>query len=85
MLSGRRGPALALQFVYGNLELILIVGIVALASWFLPDALAGELWRQWTEDEAGFALTAAVTVAYGTVVRLSTMAATCDTCTWQLP
>jgi hypothetical protein len=37
MLRGKRGAAFGLQFVFANLEFVLVLGVLALTLWFAPE------------------------------------------------
>lgn len=67
MLASQRGAAGALQFVYANLEMIVLIALIALIGWFLPDALKAEAGRLFRDGES-MALQAAFTLGYGLVV-----------------
>ena len=69
LLSGQRGSATGLQFVYANLEMLLMAGAIALVAWFTPGAAFGDIWR-WLLDDTQLAGQAAVAVLYGMVVLL---------------
>lgn len=44
LLNLQRGRAMAMQFVFGNVEMILVVGIFALTAWLAPDEFRGGLF-----------------------------------------
>jgi hypothetical protein len=67
LLSGQRGAAGGVQFVYANLEMIFVVALIGLIAWFLPDALRSELWQLYSEG-ASAPMQAAVAFGYGLVV-----------------
>lgn len=45
LLRGKRGNATALQFVFSNVELVFTLGLVAIAVWFAPQELRGQVFR----------------------------------------
>jgi hypothetical protein len=67
LLGSHRAAAAGLQFVYGNLELVLLVAAASLIAWFLPGGLQGELWALYRDGESP-AMTAAVSLGYGLAV-----------------
>ena len=67
LLSGQRGAASGLQFVYANLEMIAMVAALSIIAWFLPDGLKSQAWAAWQSGES-VPINAAVAVIYGLVV-----------------
>ncbi len=67
LLAGQRGAAMGLQFVYANLELVLLVGVAALVAWFIPRQGLDDVWR-WLSNDSGLAGQAVLTASYAMVV-----------------
>jgi hypothetical protein len=67
LLGAHRGAAAGLQFVYANLEMILVVGLLAFIGWFLPDTLKTDLWQLLRAGESA-PMQAAFAFGYGLVV-----------------
>jgi hypothetical protein len=55
LLGHQRGAAAGLQFVYANLEMVLLVSLMALGAWFLPDSVRSELWQLYRDGESAAA------------------------------
>ena len=68
LLSGQRGSASGLQFVYANLEMLLLAGMIALVAWFLPSGGFAEVWRWLAGDDASLAGHIALACLYGAIV-----------------
>ena len=69
LLNGQRGSAMGLQFVYANLEMVLVAGVIALVAWFTPGQGFGQIWR-WLTDDTLLGGQAVLAAMYGTVVLL---------------
>ena len=69
LLNGQRGSAMGLQFVYANLEMVLVAGVIALVAWFTPAQGFGQIWR-WLTDDTQLGGQAVLAAIYGTVVLL---------------
>ena len=67
LLGSGRGAAAGLQFVYSNLEMIVLVALIAPVGWFLPGAIKSQWWQQYTDGDTLW-LQAAFAFAYGLVV-----------------
>jgi hypothetical protein len=67
LLGNQRGIAAGLQFVYANLEMVMLTALLAFAAWFLPDSLRAELWQLYRDGES-LVMQGAVSVLYATVV-----------------
>ena len=67
LLGSERGAAAGLQFVYANLEMIVLVALIALVAWFVPDAIKNRWWQLYIDGE-GLLTQLAVTLGYGLVV-----------------
>lgn len=50
LLASQRGSVAGLQFAYANLELVLILSVIALVAWFTPATGFGQVWRWLTDD-----------------------------------
>ncbi len=44
LLRGKRGSATGMQFVFANVEMVLTMGLVAVAVWFAPEDSRGQLF-----------------------------------------
>jgi hypothetical protein len=67
LLGSQRGAVAGLQFVYANLEIVLVAALVVFIGWFLPDGLKGELWELLRDGESA-PMQAAFAFGYGLVV-----------------
>jgi len=67
LLAGQRGSAMGLQFIYANLEMVLIAATIAMTAWFTPSASFADLWR-WLVDESQHANHAVLATLYAAVV-----------------
>ncbi len=67
LLGSQRGAVMGVQFVYANLEMVVVTALVALVAWFLPDGLQGELWALYRDGDSA-SLQAAMALGYGLVV-----------------
>ncbi len=67
LLGSQRGAVMGLQFVYANLEMIVVAALVALVAWFLPDAMKTELWALYRDGESA-PMQAVFALGYGLVV-----------------
>jgi len=59
MLRGKRGAAMMLQFAFANTEMVLTLGVLAVAMWFAPDDSKGNLmdWLFKSESPLAAAIT----------------------------
>ena len=69
LLRGQRSAAVGMHFVFSNLELALMVGLLAFGVWFAPEGTRSDM-AGWLLREAGWAAKLLQSVAYGGVVML---------------
>ena len=69
LLRGQRGIAGGMQFVFGNVELALFSGLLAIAVWFAPEGSRGDM-AAWLLHGGDLAAHALGTVLYASTVLL---------------
>ncbi len=69
ILRARRGAATMLQFAFSNVELVLTMGIVAIAVWFAPQDSRGN-FVQWIFKSESSVTNLISSVTYATVILL---------------
>lgn len=68
ILNGHRGAALGLQWAFSNVEIILNLGIAALAIWFAPKGLGQSLWDWFTETKGHLGAELTLTAIYASAI-----------------
>jgi hypothetical protein len=53
LLRGKRGAAGGMHFIFANAEMVLCLGLMALALWFAPEGTRGQVWDWISQDAIG--------------------------------
>ncbi len=69
LLNGQRGMAGAMHFVFSNLEMALVIGLLAFAAWFAP-VLSWQDVSGWFLQDDSWVFNLLSGVAYGVVVAV---------------
>jgi hypothetical protein len=68
LLNGQRGQIALMQFTFGNIELALLAGILALTAWFTPAGHHGDAFTWLVRNEGGPVGASLEAVIYAAVV-----------------
>jgi len=69
LLRGQRGAAGGMHFAFANVEAVLTFGMLAMALWFAPDELRGDVFS-WLTRDGDIAASLCLATVYGLAVAL---------------